>query len=65
MSVLRSEVQIAVGLREIAAYEPVDTRPECPGCGQRKTVMVTTSQTFREQRFTWSECVACWQRGQA
>ena len=43
MSVLRSAVSIAVGLRELAEYVPVDTRRVCPGCGERCCVMWSIS----------------------
>lgn len=43
MSDLREQVRTAQGLRELAGYVPVDTRPSCPGCGELCCVLWTVS----------------------
>ena len=43
MSELREQVRTAQGLRELAGYVPVDTRPSCPVCGERCCVLWTVS----------------------
>lgn len=38
---LRADVRTMQGLRELAGYVPVDTRPDCPCCGEQCCVLWT------------------------
>lgn len=62
MSDLREQVRTAQGLRELAGYVPVDTRPSCPGCGERCCVLWTVSNIVAGRRAEWQECSACRRR---
>lgn len=63
---LRDEVRIAMGLRELAEYVPVDTRRVCETCGEKRCVWMAVE--FREVagRKPQSElmCGACYSEWQ-
>lgn len=56
---LRDEVRIAMGLRELAEYVPVDTRRVCETCGRRDSVLWAMSLTLCKITKHWEECGRC------
>lgn len=55
-------VSVMVGLRELATYEPVDTRAVCPSCSERCCVLWTISWPMVAGRKPADEqcCGRCW-----
>ena len=62
---LRTDVRTMQGLRELAGYVPVDTRPDCPRCGEMCCVLWTVSNSVAGRKATWQECSACFRRRQS
>lgn len=62
MSDLRADVRTMQGLRELASYEPIDTRATCPRCQARCCVLWTIEFRAVAGIKPKSEqmCGACW-----